>query len=70
MEKKTIELSISAGAISNKEIDATFGVDENAWWILVFNHVNSPNSGQLLLDLVQKLKKTIPFELINMKQDM
>lgn len=70
MEKKTMELSNCASAISNKEIDATFGVDENAWWILVFSHVNTPNSMQLLLDLVHKLKKTIPSELINMKQDM
>lgn len=69
MQKKTNEVNIASNAISFKEIRENFGAVEDAWWMLVLNHIrNSTNAVQLFQELVQKLKKTIPFEFIKLMQ--
>lgn len=69
MQKKINEVSIASNAISFKEIREYFGAEGDAWWMLVLNHIrNSTNAVQLLQELVQKLKKTIPFEFIKLMQ--
>lgn len=69
MEKKTNELDIASSAILYKEINGSFGAKKDAWWIHVFIHIKfSTNAVQLFQELVQKLKKIIPFEFMTLKQ--
>lgn len=66
MQKKTNELNMASTAILYKEMNGNFvGADDSAWWILVFIHIKrSTNSMQLYQELVNRLKKVVPIELM------
>lgn len=69
MQKKIDELGNASSAISVNEIHDNFGAEDDAWWIIVFSHIkNDTNAVHLFQELLHKLKKTIPFEFMNLKQ--